>query len=192
MIDPASLRLSRERAALLVIDVQERLAAAMPPQALATLERNVAILAEVARRFGVPVVLSEQYPRGLGKTTGPIAAALEPLGANVHRLEKVEFSAARAEAFEPIWSQIRRDHWIVCGMESHVCVYQTARDLLERDARVHLVRDAVCSRAQQNADTGVALMDRAGAIITTTEIVAFDLLGAAGSEDFKAISRLIR
>ena len=172
--------------ALLVIDVQERLAAAMPDEVRERLEKNVVILLEAARRFGLPVVVSEQYPKGLGHTTARVAAALDQAG-DVHRLEKLEFSACDNPAFPYL-----RPRWIVTGMEAHVCVLQSVRGLLGRGAEVQVVADAVSSRTKQNWRIGLDLAGRAGAAITSTETVVFELLGRAGTEDFKALSKLIR
>jgi nicotinamidase-related amidase len=191
-----SLTLEPARAALLIVDIQERLAAAMPDEARHRAEKNVAILAEAARRFELPVVISEQYPRGLGPTTAAVAEAVAALGPRAHRFEKVEFSACAAPAFAPVWTELGqdqgRDQWIVTGMETHVCVYQTVRELCARGAAVHVVGDAVASRTTSNWHVGLELVSRAGAVVTSTEVVVFDLLGRAGSDDFKALSRLIR
>jgi nicotinamidase-related amidase len=184
-IDPA-------RAALLIIDIQERLAAAMPEAARVQAERNVAILTEAARRFHLPVVASEQYPLGLGPTTPAVAEALAALGDQVHRLEKLEFSVCDAPAFTPIWNQLRREQWIVAGMETHVCVYQSVRHLVDRGATVHVPVDAVVSRTPTNHQVGLGLIERTGAIPSSTEVIVFDLLRRAGSDDFKALSRLIK
>jgi len=185
------LALSRRRAALVVIDVQERLAAAMPPETRERLERNVVVLIEAARRFGLPVVVSEQYPKGLGRTTPAVAAALDSLG-EVHRLEKLEFSVCDSDAFGPLYTRLGRDQWIVTGMEAHVCVWQSVRGLIGRGAAVHVVSDAVSSRTKASWRVGLDLAARAGAAITTTEVVVFDLLGKAGTDDFKALSKLIK
>ena len=190
----SSLALDRGRAALLVIDVQERLAAAMPPDAMASLVRNTCILLETARRFGLPVVASQQYPRGLGQTVQPIADALAALPPpTLHRFDKVEFSACAAPAFAEIAPRLAgRDQWIVTGIEAHVCVYQTVRQLRQETDAVHVVRDAVLSRTAENLAVGLGLIERTDSIVTSTETVVFDLLGAAGSDDFKALSKLIR
>jgi nicotinamidase-related amidase len=189
-MDPA---LAADRAALLVVDVQERLARVMPPEAMAALVRNVGVLIEAARRLGIPVVVSEQYPRGLGRTVAEIeqaVAALPP--GQLHRFDKVEFSVCAAPAFAPVESRLDgRDHWIVTGMESHICVYQSARALRAGGAAVHVVRDAVVSRTAENRDVGLGLIERTGAFITSTETVLFDLLQRAGSDDFRALSRMI-
>ena len=188
-----NLALDPGRSALLVVDVQERLAAAMPPEGMADLTRNVVILCEAARRFGLPVVVSQQYPRGLGATIGPVEEALAALSpGQVHRFDKVEFSACAAPAAADLWARLGRDTWITTGMEAHVCVYQTVRQLVEGGAAVHVARDAVLSRTADNLATGLSLIERTGAVLTSTEVVVFDLLQRAGTDDFKALSKLIR
>ena len=181
------MHLRRERCALLVIDVQDRLARAMAPETRDAVERNVTILLEAARRFAIPVVVSQQYPHGLGETTARVAAALDGL-TGLHRFDKIEFSACAAAGF-PV---LEREQWIVTGMESHVCVWQTVRDLLGRGAEVFVVADAVASRTEANRALGLELARKAGATIVPTETVVFDLLGKAGTEDFKALSKLIK
>lgn len=187
------LAVERDRAALLIIDYQERLSAAMPEDIDAQARRNVTILIELARRFAIPVVVTQQYPRGLGATVADIEEALSGLDP-VHRYDKTEFSACEAAGFAAVREALGedRDQWIVTGMEAHVCVYQTVRQLAAAGDAVHVVRDAVLSRKKSNWHVGVNLMERAGAIITSTEVVVFDVLGCAGSDDFKAMSRLIR
>jgi len=187
------LALSRDQAALLIIDVQARLCAAMGDDRVARLTRNVGILLEAARRMKMPIVVTQQYPRGLGPTVAPLEQALaEVMAGQLHRFDKMEFSACDAAAFAPLDEQLGPRQWIVAGMESHVCVYQTARGLAARSASVHVVADAVLSRTGDNTARGLALCERAGAIVTSTETVVFDLLGCAGGDDFKHLSRLIR
>jgi nicotinamidase-related amidase len=191
-LDAKELALDPQRAVVLIVDVQERLAAAMPPEIAARAEKNIALLIEAAGRFALPVVATEQYPKGLGKTTEAIEAALAPLGAAVRRIEKLEFSACAASSFAAVWDDIRRDQWIVAGMEAHVCVYQTVRALVGRGAIVHVPVDTVVSRTKANWRIGLDLMSRGGAVLTSTEVVVFDLLKRAGTDDFKALSRLIK
>ncbi len=183
--------LSRSRAALLVIDIQDRLLPAMPAEALAQVTRNTQILISAADQLGLPIVVSQQYPRGLGATAQAIEDALATARA-VHRFDKVEFSAAAAPAFAQLAPGLGRDQWLLCGMETHVCVYQTARDLVARGWEVHLCADAVCSRTPANRELGLGLMARAGAILTSTETCVFDLLGRAGSDEFRALSKVIK
>ena len=183
--------LSRDRAGLLVVDVQERLAAAMPEDVLAQLVRNTSILIDAARRLGLPIVVTQQYPKGLGPTLRALDDALS--GApQLHRFDKVEFAAGSCGEFLALAPALRRDQWLVAGMEAHICVYQTARGLVERGNQVHVVADAVCSRTKANWKIALGLAERAGAIVTSTETAIFDLLGRAGSEDFKALSKAIK
>lgn len=182
--------LSRTAAALLVIDVQERLSPAMPRDALELLIKNVKIAIEAARRFGLPIVCSEQYPKGLGKTIAPIEDALAGTGA--HRFEKTAFSACATRQFAALFPQAMKHQWLVCGMESHVCVWQSVRDLRARGADVHVLSDAITSRTDENRRIGLDLMRVAGAVISSTETAVFDLLHEAGGDDFKALSKLVK
>lgn len=192
----SELVVSPRRAVLLVIDIQDRLVPAMPTEIRERVERNVAVLIEAARRFAIPVVASEQYPRGLGHTVPSLAAALDAESpGEVHRFEKTEFSACDAAAFPPLAAKLAaagRDQWVVTGMECHVCVWQTVRGLRGRGAAVHVVSDAVSSRTKANWRVGLDLARAAGALVTSTETVVFDLLCRAGTDDFKALSKLIK
>jgi nicotinamidase-related amidase len=190
MVSP--LRIDPARAALLLIDFQDKIAGAMPPAERAACERNVLILLELARRLRIPTVVSEQYPKGLGPTVPALAAAAAAPELHVSRLEKVEFGCTDAAPFRPMFDRLDRAQWIVTGMEAHVCVWQTVRGLLGWGATVHLPADAVISRSAANLRVGLALAERAGAVVTSTETVVFDALVKAGSEDFKALSRLVR
>jgi nicotinamidase-related amidase len=175
--------LSKETAGLLVVDIQDRLVAAMPAEIAERVVKNACILIEAARRFALPIVVTQQYPKGLGQTVPAIEQALA--GAElVARADKVDFSAA-AHA----WAGRT---WIVAGMETHVCVYQTVRAIAARDDEVYVVADAACSRTKASWRIGLQLCARAGAIVTTTEACVFDLLERAGSDDFKALSKLVK
>jgi nicotinamidase-related amidase len=188
-------RLERPRAALLVVDLQDRLVPAMPEDVAARVVRNTSVLIEAAARLGLPIACSQQYPKGLGPTIPAIEQALAAAtaaGARVHRFDKLEFSAASAPAFVELAPHLPQNQWLVVGMEAHVCVYQTARDLAARGAEVHVVADAVCSRTKTNWRIGLDLAAAAGATITSTEVCVFDLLGRAGTDDFKALSKLIK
>jgi nicotinamidase-related amidase len=180
------------RAVLLIVDIQERLAAAMPRAVMGQVERYTTVLIEMARRLGLPVVVSRQYPKGLGATVPAVEEALT--GLDPLRFDKLEFSVVAAPAFAPVRKALgaRRTQWIIVGMETHVCVYQTARDLVAEGQHVYVPRDVVASRTQENWQTGLALIERAGGIVTSAETVIFDALGQAGTEDFKALSRLLK
>lgn len=188
--------LSPRRAALLVVDIQERLCAAMPADAVERVVRNAATLLEAARRLRLPVVVTEQYPRGLGPTVAPLLAAIEAIAAQdpalLVRYEKLDFSAAATPEFAALWPRLGRDQWLLVGMETHVCVLQTARDLRRRGAAVHLVTDAVSSRTKANFRVGMAQLRALGVVESSVETAVFELLGRAGGDDFKALSRLIK
>ncbi len=177
--------------ALLIVDVQERLIAAMPPDVAAAVERNLITLAATAARFELPVVVSEQYPKGLGRTTPSVAGALESVR-GVCFFEKVEFAATAAPAWAEAVGPLPRKTWLVAGMETHVCVFQTVRALRAAGHDVIVLADAVASRTRTNWQRGLALCEQTGAIAASTETVVFDLLGKAGTDDFKALSKMIR
>ena len=184
------MKLSVDRAALFVVDIQERLIPAMRADDVARVIAQTKILIQAARVLGLPIVVSQQYPKGLGATIAPIEESLA--GATAHRFDKLEFSAAIAPAFLALAPKLGRDQWVVCGMETHVCVYQTVRDLVARGLQTHVVTDAVCSRTDANHRIGLDLAARAGAIATSTEVVVFDLLERAGSDEFKTLSKAIK
>jgi nicotinamidase-related amidase len=189
----ADLRIERERAALLVVDVQEKLWAVMDATERAAVARNLGILVGAAHLLRMPVIVSEQYRKGLGPTIPEVEAAVAVPGLALHRLEKTCFSCAEAPAFDAIKDLLwTKASWIVAGMETHICVYQTARDLVARGVKVHVPADAVISRTAANRAIGLGLIERAGGVVTSTETVVFDALVRAGSEEFRAISRLVR
>jgi nicotinamidase-related amidase len=170
--------LSRERAALIVVDVQE---AFRPYASFAGVAESCAKLLAAARILGLPALVSEQYPRGLGHTAPEVGLEGERC------IEKSVFSAARAEGFE-IGG---REQAVVCGIETHVCVSQTVHDLLERGLEVHVPADAVGSRHAVDYERGLERLERAGAVVSTVEAVLFELLERAGTPEFKAVQRLI-
>lgn len=183
-------RLHPASTALLVVDVQEKLAAAMPPDALERLVKNTGILLETARLLGVKVLASEQYPKGLGPTVPAVADKLREIG--VAPLAKTTFDACADLGIARALSELDAKAVVVVGMEAHVCVFQTARDLVKRGYATYVVADAVTSRREENRALGLSLCDKAGAFIAPTETIAFDLLGEAGTEAFKAVSKLVR
>lgn len=176
----------RDRSALLVVDVQERLApAVLEPERVI---RNAGILIEAARRLGVPILLSEQYPKGLGPTVAELRA-LAPEGAN---FAKITFSCAAEPAIRRRLEDFGRDHVVVCGMEAHVCVLQTAFGLKARGLVPFVVADATSSRRAENRDAALARLRDYAIPVVTTEMVVFEWLARAGSDEFREISRLIR
>jgi len=183
-------RLEPHSTVLVVVDVQERLAQAMEAGAMARLTANVGILLEVARLLAVPLLVSEQYPSGLGPTIAPLRDKLTALGATP--ISKLDFDAVAEPVFARALGRLAPRTAIVLGMESHVCVYQTARELVRRGIETHVVADAVASRREENRLAGLDLAQRAGAIVTVTEAVAFDLVRRAGTDVFKAVSKLVK
>jgi nicotinamidase-related amidase len=185
------IALSPQRTALLLVDIQDRLASAMPDEVRASVLRNICVLIEAARRFALPIVVSQQYPKGLGPTVSAIEDGLRDV-AGVHRFDKLEFAVTDCADFAALAPKLGRDQWIVTGMEAHVCVYQSARGLAARGYTPHVVADAVASRTKANWQIGLSLVERAGAVVTSAEVCVFDLLRREGTDDFKALSKLIR
>jgi nicotinamidase-related amidase len=183
-------RIEPSESAVIVIDVQEKLAAVMPEPQLAALTRAATVLIEAARRLGARVIATEQYPQGLGRTLAPIAERLEQAGAPI--VPKMEFSACDALAFERVFNEHAPRVAVVVGMETHVCVYQTVRELAARGVLVHVPIDGVASRREDHRQAGLDLCRAAGATLTTMETLVFDWLRVAGTDDFKHLSRLIR
>jgi nicotinamidase-related amidase len=175
-------KLDPDRTALVVVDVQEAFRKAVPE--FDQVAKATATLLEGAEALGLPVIVTEQYPKGLGKTAAEIAQHIPDGTAPI---EKLCFSAAEAEGFD----LAGRDQVLVCGIETHVCVNQTALDLLGQGAEVHVAEDAVGSRFDQNKRVGLQKMERAGAVMTTVETALFELVGRAGTDEFKAVQRLI-
>jgi nicotinamidase-related amidase len=182
----AKFSLDREEALLLVIDIQDRLAVAMSERAKVV--TNTGHLIAAARLLDVPVVHTEQYPKGLGPTVPELRAALEPAAP----IEKLTFDCCGEPSFAPALEAAGRSTVIVCGMEAHICVLQTVLGLLARGLVVHVAADAVCSRDAENYRAALELMRDAGAVVTCTETALFQLLGRAGTPEFKAIQSRIK
>lgn len=183
----ADYRLDPDQAVLVVIDVQERLVPAMKDKIAGKIKGNIALLLEGAKQLGIPVITTEQYPRGLGHTVADLA---EVCGETV--IEKVSFGCCGEPKFNEALKATGRKQVLVTGMEAHVCVYQTVLGLLEDGYAVHLVRDAICSRSKENYQAGVENAAAAGAVVSTTEMALFQMLKEAGTPEFKAIAKLIK
>lgn len=178
--------LTTKHTLLLVIDVQGKLADLA--WRAETIQKNVGVLIEGAKVLDIPMVATEQYPKGLGATIPSIA---EKLG-NARIFEKDSFSCCANYDFEVMLTEMHKTDIIVCGIETHVCVYQTVRDLLALGYNVHLVTDAVSSRTEENWKLGVRNCETLGAKLTSVEMVLFELLRVSGTEQFKAISKLVK
>lgn len=176
---------------LVFIDCQIKLAQAMPSEVLGRAVRNWIALAEMAKRLKLPVAASEQYPKGLGPTLPVLGEALGRVMPPVRWLEKLDFSCCESPLFQQFLDNGRRT-FLVCGMETHVCVYQTARAMAARGLTVQVVADACLSRTKANWRTGLALLGHAGVVVTSTEAALFDLVKRADGESFRALSKLIK
>lgn len=181
--------LKKEDSTLVVVDMQEKLMSAMPEIESRLTVKNVRILLDAARILGIPIHVTEQYPKGLGPTIGEIR---ESAGEEFHPIEKLVFSCARSDEFMGELKGLGRGSVILCGVETHVCVLQTAIDLVNDGYRVYVPADAVASRKELDWEKGIELMDKAGAVVGTTEAFLFQLLERAGTDEFKQISKLVR
>jgi nicotinamidase-related amidase len=178
----SAAKLERDRTALVVVDVQEGFRPVIG--GFEDVARQAATLVQAARVLDLPVVVTEQYPKGLGPTVPELAEHLD----GVEPLPKTIFSAPCADGFD----LQGRDQAIVCGIETHICVMQSALDLVDRGVHVEVAADAVSSRTELNRDVGLERMREAGARLTTVETALFELLRRAGTDEFKAIQKLIR
>tara|TARA_B100000029_G_scaffold407367_1_gene408259 strand:- start:350 stop:844 length:495 start_codon:yes stop_codon:yes gene_type:complete len=153
------------------------------------MNRSICALLGLAEGYSIPVYCTEQYPRGLGHT---VTGIRENLPKTTKIIEKTEFSAVQNPAFQEILSQGLPEDILLTGMETHICVLQTAVDLMALGYRVFVVRDGVASRAAENRENGLALMQSEGAVITNSETVIFQFLKKAEGPLFKKLSKLIR
>lgn len=178
--------MSAAASSLLVVDIQERLLPSMAsPRAVV---QNTALLLKAARRLGVPVLVSEQYPRGLGATVPDLA----PLLAADEKIEKLSFSCIGDEGFAGRFRGLGRRQAVVAGIEAHVCVLQTVEDLVADGTETFVVEDATSSRTERNHAAAMTRLREAGARVVTTEMVVFEWLAKAGTPAFKELSALIK
>lgn len=178
--------LDKSDTALVIIDIQDRLAAVMKVKD--EVIKNCLHLIELSKMLNIPIIVTEQYPKGLGYTVAEIKEQLP----SYQPVEKLTFSCCEEPNFLNEIKKLNKRTIILTGMETHICVLQTCIGLLREGYHVHLVRDAVCSRSKENWKTGVEFMRDAGAVVTCTETVLFQLLKVAGTEEFKAISKRIK
>jgi nicotinamidase-related amidase len=180
------MRILKDKTALLVIDIQERLFPFISENE--KLVRNVPILIEGIKVLDIPVFVTEQYVRGLGETIPSIAKAIE----GIPRVEKMAFSCCDEPTFMEKLALSGKDHVIITGIESHVCVLQTTLDLLANGFRPVIVEDCVSSRKLNDKAIAIERMRKEGAIITTYESLLFELLRYSGTDQFRAISKLVK
>lgn len=170
---------------LLVIDVQEKLFDKVVRHEV--VERDILFMIDAARAVNIPILATEQYPKGLGGTIASIASKLTG-----PRPDKVSFSCCGNPEVVNFFKREARPKLILVGIETHVCVQQTALDLITQRFSVFLPVDAVSCRYPQDHHTALRRMENAGVVLTTVEALAFELVGAAGSAEFKAISKLVQ
>jgi nicotinamidase-related amidase len=176
-------------AALVVVDMQERLLAAFSEERRAAVVERTHLAIDVAKVLEIPILVSEQYPKGLGPTLPSIR---ERIGHTFAPIEKLAFSCGRSPEFKKALEATGRHDILITGVEAHVCVLQTVNDLIRAGFHVFVLSDAVTSRRDSDKTAGLALMDKAGAVVGTAEIFAFQLLERAGSDRFKQVSKLVR
>ncbi|MDT7689518.1 MAG: hypothetical protein QOJ70_3367 [Acidobacteriota bacterium] len=179
--------LDLKQTALAVIDVQESFRPHIPD--FAELAARVALVSHAARLLGLPVVVTEQYPKGLGHTAAEIRAVLPD---DFEPIEKTAFSSCGAQEFVSRLETAGTRQVLLCGIEAHVCVNQTAHDLLALGLQVHLLTDCISSRTARNRQTGLDKMFGSGALPSSTEMALFELMRDARHEQFKAIQKLIK
>jgi len=192
MNGPAS-RLERSTTVLLIVDLQERLAAVMSRREVAV--ARTLLLAEAAAIVGCPIIATRQYPQGLGDVVGSLAEALgrlESQGAHVIRVDKLAFDCFAEPEFVEAFDSTGKKQVLISGMESHICVTQTALAALGADLDVHVAADACCSREAETHEVAMMRMSRAGIVITTAESAAYELVGRAGTPEFKALLRAVK
>ena len=179
--------LDAAQTAFVIIDMQEAFRSSISD--FTDTAARVALMAHAAQLLGVPVVVTEQYPKGLGHTAPEIRAVLPD---SLDIIEKTAFSSCGAQAFVDALERAHARQVLVCGIEAHVCVNQTTHDLLARGYQVHLLTDCITARAEQNKQTGLAKMQRSGALPSSIEMSLFELLRDARHEQFKAVQKLIK
>ncbi len=180
--------LSAEGAALVVVDIQEKL---LPPiHEKERLGRNSQLLLRLAEILRIPVLATTQYAKGLGKTVPEIAALLPP----PEPLDKLRFGCFANPQFCSALKALpgRRNTVLLCGMETHICVMQTALGALEQGYLVHVASDAVGSRSEWNWKVGLERMRTAGALISSTEMIIYELLGGSGTAEFKQMLQYLK
>jgi nicotinamidase-related amidase len=178
--------LDRTRAALAVIDMQEAFRTIIPD--FAELAKRIALTAQACALLNVPVIVTEQYPKGLGRTVDEILPHVPESAAPI---EKLSFSACGVQEFDTRLRERHIEQVMLCGIEAHVCVSQTAHDLLQNGYQVHLLSDAVSTRLARNRELAIHKIAKAGAIISSVEMALFELC-PAGTPEFKQVQALVK
>ncbi len=178
--------LTTENTCLVIVDIQEKLLPVManPEQVV----KNTSVLIQIAKALDIPILWCQQVPKALGPTVEELSSSLD----GVESINKSSFSCCGDEVFMRKIDQLKRQTAILCGIESHVCVFQTAMDLIQHGLYVHVVADATSSRTQGNKTIGINRMEKEGAVITSTEMLLFELLRDAKHEHFRELAKLIK
>lgn len=180
---------SAAQSILVVIDVQQRLGDAMPGKVIKRVLQNSRLLLRTAALMDVPVLLTEQYPQGLGPTHPEV---VDVLPKTAQKLEKLAFSCCADAVFSTTLEQSGRGQIIIVGMEAHVCVLQTALDLAAKGHEVFVVEDAICSRRLENYHNALDRLRHNAVSVISAESVVFEWMGSAEHEHFKAIQAMLR
>ncbi len=180
--------LEKESTCLMVIDVQERLFNSMEYDIRRNVVRNIGILLETANAFSIPIVVTEQYSKGLGPTIPDIRNHLD----GIEAFDKTCFNCMLDGPIEERLAKLGRKTVILCGIETHICVLTTALSLIERGYRVIVASDAACSRRKHEWKMAIGALRDAGAVIYPTETIAFMFIERSGTEEFKRLSPLFK
>lgn len=178
----------KDNTALVIVDVQERLLKIMDPEITRRTTFAINLMVHMFQRWDVPEVVTEQYPKGLGHTATAIAENLP----NLKAIEKLTFSCCGEDGFNEALRQLGRPNIILTGMETHICVLQTALDLIAAGYKVFVAIDAVQSSSKLRYRNGLALMEGAGAVLANSESLLFQMLGRCDNEDFKAFQKKLK
>lgn len=181
-------KLKKDDTILVIIDMQEKLSEVMDEDMFDTAVSNTLLLAKAFNIMNIPVIETLQYPKGLGDTAEPLKGSFKA----VMRIEKTTFSAYGNEKFIEFLEKNSIKNVVIAGMEAHICVLQTALDLLERGYGVHIAADAVISRNDFNWETGLDMAQNAGAVVSVAETVIYQLLGRSDVKEFKDIRKLMK
>lgn len=178
--------LNIENSLLLIIDVQEKLVNTLDKDIIV---KRTASLTNAAKILGIPILVTEQYPKGLGSTVSQVK---QNLSENTKIFEKTSFSALKEPGFTEILKTYNKKQIVICGIETHICVHQTASDLIAEGYEVYIVKDACASRNKYEFKQGIERMQENGANISCLEIVLFEWLKNAKHPNFKEIQALIK
>ena len=180
-----NFKLNREDVVFTFIDIQDKLLKAMYNKD--EIVKNSTVLAKLASTIGAEAIYTVQYPKGLGFTNEEVKAPLK----DKKEFDKLTFNSYGDEEIKEEFDRLGKKQVVLCGMETHICVFQTVRALLEAGFEVFIAADAVGSRSEENSKNGMELLREMGAVISNTETILFDLAGIAGTDEFKTLQKLI-